>query len=361
MKKRTLCVIFGGRSSEYTVSLRSAYKLISCISKEKYDLVRIGITKSGEWYLFEGRDEDILNDTWHKDKDQRVLIDASKGELLVVGKYVYALHIDFVFPVMHGEYVEDGRIQGLFDVAGIPYLGCGAFCSHICMDKSLAKAGAQSLGVSVAHSLLIKMGKNGEYLLNGEKIDLLGIKALLNKMKIGYPVFVKPTMCGSSVGVSRVQDGMELKSALELALGYGDSALIEECIHGYEVELGVLEINGEPTASCVGMIRHSSEFYDYNTKYESGGADCIIPAPIDEKTAAYIRDIGKRLFLHFGCVGFARFDFFVSRCGKVIFNEVNTMPGFTSGSMFAMLFNATGVDMDLIIDSLVNSAKGKRR
>ena len=185
MKKPTLCVVFGGKSSEYEVSLRSAYAVLSHLSKEKYDIVRLGITKGSEWYLYEGENERILNDTWQGEGTVAVTVDVSNGHLIALGREMYAIHIDLILPVLHGGYGEDGRLQGLFEIAEVRCVGCPSFCSHICMDKSLTKALAASLGIKVARSY-----KKGDTL--------------------EYPVFVKPKMGGSSVGAMPANNEKEI-------------------------------------------------------------------------------------------------------------------------------------------------------
>ena len=343
MKKPTLCVIFGGKSSEYEVSLRSAYAVLCHLDKEKYDVVRLGITKGGEWYIFEGENEKILSDEWHKGSVLPVAVDLTHGNLVVLGKDVYAQEVDLFMPVLHGGYGEDGRIQGLFDVLDVPYVGCGAESSHVCMDKGLTKLVASGLGVPVARGYKL----NAKCRMQNAKLTQCG-------EDIGYPVFVKPTNGGSSVGVTMVEEASALESALAVALAYGD-ALIEEYIDGDEVEVGVLEIGGELTVSPVGMIRHKGKFYDYEAKYSCQDNEYLIPAPVGEETAALIRDYARRLFYGLGCRGFGRFDFFVRKNGEVVFNEVNTLPGFTDVSMFPKLFMSMGYSFGEILDLIVAS------
>ena len=329
-------MIFGGKSSEYFVSLRSAFGVLSHLDKEKYDIVRVGITRRGEWYIFEGDDSEILADTWHRGTAiTPVTLDVSSGQLLVLARQMYAIEVDKFFPVMHGEFVEDGRLQGLFDICGVNYVGCGAFASHICMDKALTKDVARAAGISVAKGVIWEEGMD------------------IEKLGFAYPVFVKPCMGGSSVGVCRVKNEGELRSAIERARAVCPRVLIEEEIVGREVEVGVLEVGGELTLSPVGMIRHGGEFYGYEEKYNSLDNEYIIPAPISEKTAKYIGECAKKLFLRLGCRGLSRFDFFALENGEAVFNEVNTMPGFTEGSMYPMLFAAGGMEFGRVVSSLL--------
>ena len=398
MKKPTLCVIFGGKSSEYEVSLRSAYAVLCHLDKEKYDVVRLGITKGGEWYIYEGENEGILRDSWQGNSALPVALDLTCGNLIVLGKDVYALEIDLFLPVLHGGCGEDGRLQGLLDMAGAKYVGCGAYASHLCMDKHLTKLVARELGVPVAKGGMINakckmlnaelttlpspkgdtspctgeaVGENAKCTMQNAELTTLpspkgdtspytgeavGVNAQCKmqnaKLEFGYPVFIKPTTGGSSIGAYRVENEGEMGVCLEKALEYGD-VLVEELIVGDEVEVGVVEVGGEVVVSPVGMIRHGGRFYDYKTKYESGDNEYLIPAPIDPLVAEEIQGYARHLFCGLGCRGFGRFDFFVKENGRVVFNEVNTLPGFTDASMFPKLFMSMGYSFEELIDTLV--------
>ncbi len=384
MKKPTLCVIFGGKSSEYEVSLRSAYGVITHIDTEKYDLVRLGITKQGEWYIFDGENCEILNDNWHKGNVIPVTFDLSKGYLVAFDRSVYAIEVDLFLPILHGEYGEDGRIQAIFDVAGVKYVGCGAFCSHICMDKALAKAVAEKNGVSVARGRVVNAKcrmQNAKLILPqspavtapsekeplgcevqnakstipppSETVPLPCSKGGEEGAEFDFPLFVKPTMCGSSVGVSRVERAQDLPLAVEKALKYGKEALVEEFIDGVEVEVGILEVDGGLIVSELGTVRHKEIFYDYDTKYKSDDTQYLIPAPVEKKAEEQVKETAKALFLALGCRGLSRFDFFVKKNGEIVFNEVNTMPGFTEKSMFPMMFKGLGLDYGGVVEAIV--------
>lgn len=347
MKNPTLCVIFGGKSSEYEVSLRSAYSVLEHLNKEKYEIIRLGITKDGEWYVFEGENEKILSDTWQGKACVPVTVDLSSSRLIMLGDANRYVHIDLFLPILHGGYGEDGRIQGLFDIVGVRYVGCDAFASHICMDKRLTKMIASVYGVPVAKTLI-------------------NSKCEIQNMKFGaeftYPVFVKPAMGGSSVGVFKVEEQGGVEEAFLSALEYGD-VVVEEFIDGCEVEVGVLELGGEIVISPVGMIRHGGRFYDYETKYQCEENEYLIPAPIEEKVSSRVREYAKKLFVALGCGGLGRFDFFVKKNGDVVFNEVNTLPGFTDISMFPKLFMSMGYGygelLDVIIENALRSKKYK--
>lgn len=329
MKKPILCVIFGGKSSEYEVSLRSAYGIITHIDREKYDLVCLGITKTGEWYIFEGEHKEIENGTWESGNILPVTFDLTNGNLIVFDKGIYVISVDLFLPILHGEYGEDGRIQSLLDIAGVKYLGCGPFSSHICMDKALAKAVAQKSGIEVA-----RVFEQGD--------------------EISYPVFVKPTMRGSSVGVSLVEKATDLAKAVLEAKKYGD-VMVEERIFGNEVEVGILEKGDSLIVSEVGMVKHGGVFYDYDTKYKCEKNQYLIPAPFDKKVLEGVKEHAKALFRLLGCKDLSRFDFFIKKNKDVVFNEVNTMPGFTEKSLFPRLFAGLGLSFCDVVDIMVEN------
>ena len=360
MKKPTLCVIFGGKSSEYEVSLRSAYGVISHIDREKYHVLRLGITQNGEWYIFDGKDEEILKGEWQKSKVVPVTLDLTGGGLILLGDERRTVAVDLYLPILHGEFCEDGRLQGLFDIAGAKYVGCGAFASHLCMDKILTKAVAREIGVRVAEHAIVNAKcrmQNAKWKMQNGMVNAeLNVKADCD-WEITLPAFVKPAMCGSSVGVARVERAEDLPLAVEAALEYGERALIEEEICGFEVEIGALEVDGDLILSHVGTVKHKGIFYDYDTKY-NGENEYIIPAPLDEDVAERIRENARALYFALGCRGLARFDFFVKKNKDVVFNEVNTMPGFTEKSMFPMMFAGVGLDYAAVVDAMIKNVLG---
>ena len=333
MKKATLCVIFGGKSEEYEVSLRSARAVIEAVDTEKYEIITLGITKGGEWYIYEGDTEKIASGEWVGGRITPVTVDISSGCLLAVGKEIYAIHVDLFFPVLHGGYGENGELQGLFDMMGARYVGCGAWASHLCMDKVLTKSVAISHSIPVAR--LIDLDEIGEN---------------------DYPVFIKPICGGSSVGASVANGKEELERGIEEALSLGKGVMVEERIRGEEIEVGVMEIGGRVVASPVGMIRYTGEYYGYSQKYEREN-QYLIPAPIDEKTGERVRDWAKKMFVACGCKSLARVDFFLTPSGDVVFNEVNTMPGFTAESMFPKVLRHMGYGMRETVTELLNGAR----
>lgn len=341
MKKSTIAIIFGGESSEYEVSLSSAYSVLSEIDCEKYNIIKIGITKNGKWYLYEGDSSHILNDTWHKSEKKRdILIDLNSGCLLVDGK---GLKIDKALPVLHGEYGEDGRIGALFEILKTDYSGCRFFSSAISMDKDTTKLIAEREGVKVAEWLAVY------------EADLKNEAKILKEVKkIGYPVFVKPSRGGSSVGVGQAKNEAELLPLIKNALKVCPKVLIEEKINGTETEIAVVRKNGKMLFSTPGQIKYKTEFYDYDAKYNSSEIDYIIPACITKEIDKKLRRYAKKLCRALEIKDLCRMDFFVTEAGEVIFNEVNTFPGFTGISMFPKLLMYDGHTFKNIINYILN-------
>ena len=297
MEKLTVCVVFGGRSGEYGVSLKSAYTVLEAIDYEKYNVIRLGITKCGKWYLFNGSNGEILSDQWEKGNICPVTVDINSGCLLCENGE--KTEIDLVFPVLHGMDGEDGRLQGLLDLAGIKYIGCGAYSSHTGMDKHLSKLIATECGADVSPYTVIN--KKDE--ISFEKINTWA-------ENIGYPVFIKDAYGGSSVGVYRAENEGELNDSLNALFGKCEKILIENGISGQEIEIAIMETDGEIKASSVGEIKHKSRFYDYDAKYNSDSVEYIIPALIDEKTEKWEHTVltEEQLEEYFG-LKIIRFEF----------------------------------------------------
>lgn len=340
MKKRTLCLIFGGKSSEYEVSLRSAHNVLASLDRKKYDVIRIGITKRGEWYGYFGADEEILSGRWEKGRKKPVKIDFA-GDCLIIGRK--KIKPSAVLPILHGEYGEDGRIQGIFEALGVKCVGCGAFSSHVSMDKHLTKLIASECGVRVAKYTVLYKNDGGSV-----------AKARDFSEKNGYPVFIKPCLGGSSVGASLVKNEGELAGALARAFSVSSKALVEEKINGVETEIGALEINGEAVFSVAGQLNYGGEFYTYDEKYKNGKTEYIIPAEISEKTKKELGECLKKLYLALEIKDLCRFDFFVTENGELIFNEVNTMPGMTNESLFPKMWHYSGYSLTQILDNILN-------
>ncbi len=344
---KNICLIFGGKSSEHEVSLRSASAILSGINREKYSVTLLGITKSGEWYVFEGDSSKIIDGSWLSDEKNltRATLSVNFGEKALVLDDGRKIHVDVAYPAVHGENCEDGRLQGLFELAGIPFVGPGSLASSISMDKSVTKAIISTIGVPQAKAFIV---------FDSHKASSYK-EAFAWCENIGYPVFVKPTSAGSSVGSAKVNCACELKEALDSALVYGGKAMIEEYIKAREVEVAVLG-NDSLTVSECGEIEPGSDFYDYDTKYKNDTASYYIPARVSEKTRATIREYAKAIFSALGCKGLSRVDFFVTSDEKIYFNEINTLPGFTSISMYPKLMMNEGMSFEELITSLIELA-----
>ena len=352
--KTNLCVIFGGMSSEYEVSLSTAHSIISNLDREKYDVKMLGITKEGVWYLYDGSPDLLPDNSWCRDEAHltRASILPSRGVRAIVRESDGKKYpIDVIFPAVHGEYAEDGSLQGLLELSGIPFVGSGCKASAAAMDKATTKAVISQTNVRQADCIVV----------SGDEIES-DISGILEKVaaKLGYPVFVKPSSAGSSVGVSKVTSAKKLETALKLAARTDKSkVLIEKFIKGREIEVAVMG-NDSPRASVCGEIDPGADFYDYETKYHADTASYFIPARLDEDVAARVRASALVVYRAIGCRGLSRVDFFVTDDNEIIFNEINTLPGFTSISMYPKLFMACGMTYPQILDSLIELANPKR-
>lgn len=351
MKKLSVCILFGGISPEHEVSLRSAESVLNNIDKEKYNIFPVGITQEGDWILFGGDDYSMLPDgTWKTHPaNRKAAISPIRGQGLLSfeGDCVVRERIDVVFPVLHGENGEDGAMQGLLQMAGIPYVGPHVAASAVAMDKTLTKLVADQAKVSQAKWELVHAG------------DLdVHMDAIVETLetRFTYPMFVKPAGTGSSVGVSKASDRESLKAALLSAGAFDEKILVEEFIHGREIEVAVMG-NNSPVASVCGEIDSGAEFYDYEAKYITDTSTAYIPARISEETAEQVREAAVKVYQAIGCRGLSRVDFFVTyEDQRVVFNEINTLPGFTSISMYPKLFAASGIPYSQLIDNLLELA-----
>ena len=351
MIKRNVCVLFGGMSPEHEVSLRSAESVLNNMDCEKYQIYPVGITKEGQWILFGGSDYAMLPDgTWkdHPDNCNAVISPVRGQGLVCMGENgVRNIKIDVVFPVLHGENGEDGSMQGLLQLAGIPYVGPHVAASAVSMDKTLTKLVMDHAGVPQAKWVLVR---NSELSVRME--------AILEEIEITfqYPVFVKPASTGSSVGVSKARDREALSAALLNAGKFDEKILVEEFISGSEIEVAVLG-NTSPMASVCGEIDSGADFYDYEAKYITDTSVAYIPARISENTAEQVRELAVKVYNAIGCQGLSRVDFFVTYDSeRIVFNEINTLPGFTSISMYPKLFDASGIGYSQLIDRLLEYA-----
>jgi D-alanine-D-alanine ligase len=330
VKKRIrVAVIAGGRSSEHEISIASARSVLQALDPERYETTAIGIGRNGRWEL--GVSSKLgLPETPSADSIETLPVLADSAPAEVLGK------IDVALPILHGPFGEDGTVQGLLELADIPYVGAGVAASALCMDKDLFKAVLRDRGIPVARNVTLRDGDAPEH-------------------PFSYPVFVKPARLGSSVGISKVHDESELEPAVALARRHDDKVLIEELLEGVEVECGVLG-NRDPIASEVGEIVAHAEWYDYSAKYDEGGMDLIVPARIPAETATRVRAVAVESFVATECEGMARVDLFVTPDGEVVVNEINTIPGFTATSVYAKLFEASGIPYGELLDRLIQLA-----
>src|SRR6266568_2649200 len=356
-KKLRIGLFFGGRSGEHEVSLASAKSVMENLDKDKFEVVPIGITKEGSWLLgvdpvrLLAAEQDVTPDanleqttavTLTGDPTLRRLIPVQGGEPLGSGG-----SIDVLFPVMHGTYGEDGSLQGLMDMANVPYVGCGVLGSALGMDKEKMKMVFQSVGLPIVDYVVYR---RNEWERSPETI----MDAI--EQRFGYPCFVKPVNLGSSVGVSKAHSREELEHAINVAAEYDRKIIIERAIDCREVECAVLG-NDEPIASVVGEVISSNEFYDYRAKYIDNKSQTIIPANIPQATAEEVRRQSVQAFLALDLSGLARVDFFIEKeSGQVYINEVNTLPGFTTISMYPKLWEASGLPYAQLLDRLIELA-----
>lgn len=355
--KINIVVLFGGQSSEHEVSRVSAQSVLENLNKDKYNIFAVGITKNGRWLRYKGDYSIIGSGEWEGQALAELQESVPTGiprncctEGTLTG-FIETLaccpKIDVVFPVLHGVNGEDGSVQGLLELAGIPYVGCNILSSAVGMDKAVSKILFERAGLTQANFILVKRPDIEKNIIKIQR-DV--------EEKIGYPCFVKPSNAGSSVGISKVKKPEDLMDALQLAGRYDRKILIEEFVDGREMECAVLGFD-EPIASIVGEIVPCNEFYDYKAKYIDGDSEIIIPAKLDEKTAETIRACALSAYRALDCSGLARVDFFVEKnTEKVNINEINTMPGFTSISMYPKLWAASGIPYDELLDRLVDLA-----
>ena len=351
MKKLNVCVLFGGMSPEHDVSLRSAESVLNNMDVEKYNILPVGITKEGDWVLFGGTDySDLPGGQWLEHPDnRRATISPVRGQGLLTfeGDCVVRQQVDVVFPVLHGENGEDGAMQGLLQLAGIPYVGPHVSASAVSMDKTLTKLVADKAGVAQAAWYLVRRGDLSARM--EQTLDAL-------ESTFAYPMFVKPSGTGSSVGVSKAANREALEKALVDAAVFDDKILVEEFIKGREVEVAVMG-NDNPMASVCGEIDSGADFYDYDAKYITDTSTAYIPARISESVEEQVREAAVKIYSAIGCQGLSRVDFFVTYDDeRVVFNEINTLPGFTSISMYPKLFDASGIPYGQLIDELLRLA-----
>ena len=346
MGKLKIAILFGGCSPEYGVSLQSAYSVIRHIDIDRCRPVLIGISPRGDWYRFGGDPEKIAGDTWCNPSDC-VPATLSPGRtehalLALRPDRVEPIPIDAALPVLHGKNGEDGTVQGMFELAGIPLVGCGTLASALCMDKDRAHRLVRAAGVPVPASFLLEKNRG------------MG-QAAARAETLGYPLFVKPVRAGSSFGVTKVTDRRALPTAIRLAFRYDGEALIEQNIPGFEVGCAVLG-NDDLTVGEVDEIELSDGFFDYTEKYTLKTSRIHVPARIPREKADEIKRTARIIYRALGCRGFARVDMFLTPAGKIVFNEVNTIPGFTAHSRYPGMMKAAGISLEQVISRAIGLA-----
>lgn len=350
MEKKTMAVLFGGQSSEHEISCMSVVNIVKCINQERYHLVLIGITKEGHWVKAESL-EQIQDGSWRESKVQAwISPDATKKVICLLDENGYSeMPVDVVFPVLHGLYGEDGTIQGLLELAQIPYVGCGVLASAVSMDKLYTKIIVDTLGIRQAKYVGIHRKELGQ------------MEEVLNRVEnaLPYPVFVKPSCAGSSKGVNKASNRAELENALKEAACHDSKILVEETIVGREIECAVLG-NDDAAASGVGEILSAAEFYDFDAKYINSESRTDVHPDLGDGIEEQVREDAVRIFHAVGGSGLARVDFFLDKDG-VVFNEINTLPGFTAISMYPMLWEAKGMEKNALIQRLIDLAGTKTR
>jgi D-alanine-D-alanine ligase len=327
--RRRVAVLMGGRSSEHEISLASARSVIDGLDSARYEVVTVEIGQDGRWALPSGQaPKSLVQGT----VPGTLPVPTASGEVAAT-----LAEVEVVLPILHGPFGEDGRLQGLLEMAGLPYVGADHAASAVCMDKDLFKAIMRDQGIPVTRNVTLRNGAAPEN-------------------PFGDPVFVKPARLGSSVGITKAHDDAELLEAVELAFRHDEKVLVEEFVSGIEVEVGVLG-NREPFASLVGeIVVTRNEWYDYEAKYDEGEMDLVVPARISSDQTASVQQLAVQAFVATECEGMARVDCFVTDDGDVLLNELNTIPGFTSTSVYAKLFEASGIQYPELLDRLVELA-----
>ena len=348
-QRKRIAILFGGCSPEYGVSLQSAYSVITHLDREKYEPVLIGISNAGDWFQYVGEIEKIPIDTWCNEEDCiPVVVSPNRtvhGIVTIKNGKIRETHIDAVFPVLHGKNGEDGTVQGMFELAGIPVVGCWVLSSALCMDKDRAHKLVQAARISVPQSFVLQSGGDAE-------------TAIRQAERIGYPLFVKPVGAGSSYGITKVTGWNQLPEALKLAFSYDSTVIVEECISGFEVGCAVLEKDGFVVGE-VDEIELEKGFFDFTEKYTLKTSSIHIPARISAEKAGEIKETAKLIFKTLDCRGFARVDMFLDDTGRIVFNEVNTIPGFTTHSRFPNMMKAVHISFEQIISIAIDKAVRK--
>ncbi|MCI8761243.1 MAG: D-alanine--D-serine ligase VanG [Oscillospiraceae bacterium] len=349
--RKTILVLFGGCSSEHGVSLQSAQAVLEHLDRDRYQPLMAGITKTGQWLCYRGPVSAIGDGSW--ERDRAVLTpcalapDRDRHQLLLLGERIGRISFDAAFPILHGKNGEDGTVQGLLELAGVPVVGCGTLSSALCMDKHRAHLLARLAGVDVPRGAVFDQGASPQAL------EAAGLG-------LGYPLFVKPVRAGSSFGITRIARPEQLAAAAQAAFFHDREILLEEAVPGFEVGCAVMGSpdEGELTAGLVDEIQLSGGFFDFEEKYTLKTSAIHCPARIAPEKAAEVQEAAKRVYRALDCRVFARVDFFLTPEGRVVFNEVNTIPGFTAHSRYPAMMKGIGLDFPALLDRLVELGAG---
>lgn len=351
MAKMRVAIVFGGMSGEHEISCISGAAIADNIDTDKYEVFKLGITKKGRWLLYPGGTDKMRDGSWDTFPDcvpAFISPDATtRGMVLSHDGSFDVVKLDMVFPALHGKFGEDGTVQGLFELAGLPYVGCGVLASALCLDKQFANQIFDFRGIPHTPWMCV------------EKEDLSDIDGVLFRLrgKMDFPIFAKPAGGGSSLGVTKAHNEAELRTAIQTALAHDSKVLLEQGVEGQEVECAVIG-NADPCSTLPGEIVSCKEIYDYEAKYQSGNASrLILPAALPKEKLEEVRQMALRAYAALGCTGLARADFFVERgTGRVLISELNTMPGFTTISMYPKLMEKDGISFTTLIDRLIGYA-----
>ncbi|MCL2357672.1 MAG: D-alanine--D-alanine ligase [Defluviitaleaceae bacterium] len=348
--EKNILVLFGGCSPEHDISKKSVQTVLNALNGNT--IIPVYITREGKWLMYDGKTDNVASINWEKFGTPAILSPdrVNRGLLRIVSGKAKIVPVDVVFPVLHGPNGEDGTIQGLCELANIPYVGCGVAASAVAMDKALMKLVVKGLKIPQA-----------EFLTFGADEFMTDEETVLKKIryKLGYPCFVKPSVGGSTIGISKASNKKELSAAIATALKFCGRIVVEKAVEGREIEVGVLGAGIAAKASVPGEVRSANDFYDFEAKYENAESQTVVPADLPEEIVEKVQAYALEIFRAIGGSGLSRVDFFVDADGKIIFNELNTLPGFTAISMYSMMWEASGVPREKLMEILIGIALAK--
>lgn len=346
MTKKKIALLFGGCSSEYEVSLQSAAAVMQHIDTERYELFPLGITRSGEWFLYDGSPANIADDSWSADPGLiRAVISPdrqTRGIVAFSQKSTMTIRLDAAFPLLHGKNGEDGTVQGLLELAGIPIIGCTTLASALCMDKDMAHKLVEAAGIQIPASFVIR---------NDSRFE----ENMQQAASLSYPLFVKPARAGSSFGITKVMQEDALREAVLNAFEYDQKVIVEQAVDGFEVGCAIMGTESLVVGE-VDEVELSRGFFDYTEKYTLQSSKIHMPARLDKADAQRVKDAAVTVYRALECSGLARVDFFFTPAGDIVFNEVNTIPGFTAHSRFPTMMKGIGLSFGEILDHLIGTA-----